>query len=294
MASQQISKPSRSRIRDFGAKSSQSEGVLESHLSRVLLSIATLLIGSGYAYSKLSKLAREAFVEAASSILREEKRKVNIARIAASTGLTRTEVSKIVRRSERNYTLERSDPGSRPANVAAGWISDKYFLDSRNKPRPLPFKGGRFDFTALVRKYSGDIPVRAMMIEMRRLGMVSQDAHGVVRLVRPAIEISKTTVSAMQAVSPWVGLLGESARERTLGTLNSNTHKIDLHFDSLPQVNMVMRQLRKRRVAFIQGLSELGTRTQKDGNLSLRITVAVATAKPTQAKAKTKQSSSRG
>jgi hypothetical protein len=261
------------------SESLQSKAILESHLGRVLLSIATLLVGSGYAYSRLSRLAREAFVDAAASLLHSEKRKINIARIAATTGLTRTEVSKIIRRSSRP-TQWPHDPGNRSANVAAGWISDEDFVDSRKKPRRLPFKGGRFDFTALVKKYSGDIPVRAMLVEMLRLGMVSQDAHGAIRLVRPAIKVSSATASAMRAVSPWVGLLEESVRESPNSNLSSNTHKIDLFFDSEPQVNAVMRLLRNRRAAFVDGLSELGTRTKRNGNVSLRITVAIAATKP--------------
>jgi hypothetical protein len=268
-----------------GANRAEPNVVLESHLSRVLLSIATLLIGSGYAYGRMSKLAREAFVEAAASVLRSEHRKVNIARIAASTGLTRLEVSKIVRRSNRMPIRERV-AWSRPANVAAGWIADKDFINSKKRPRPLLFKGGQYDFAALVKRYSGDIPVRAMLVEMRRLGMVSQDAQGVIRLIRPAIKVSREAISALRAVSPWFGLLEESVHAAPHGDLSSHTHKIHLHFDSIPQVNAVMRLLRKRRVAFVQGLSELGTRTEKSGKISLRINVGIAVAKPIRTRAK--------
>jgi hypothetical protein len=255
--------------------------VLEAHLARVLTGIATVLITSGYAHSRLSKLSRTAFVEAASALLRDESRKVSVARIAASTGLTRTEVSRIVRRKDQG-SPQSQDPKNRSSNVALGWVSDKDFADARNRPRPLPFRGAKHDFSALVKRYSGDIPARAMLVEMRRLGMVSQDSNKKIRLVRAAVHVPSQTASAMRAVSQWVDLLGEGLRKTPRMNLSSNANQVELFFDSIPQVNAVMRVLRKRKTAFVQGISELGARTARDSHYSLRITVALAVARPVQ------------
>jgi hypothetical protein len=248
---------------------------LESDLSRVLISIATLLISSGYAYGRLSRLARSSFVDAAISMCEAEGRKASVAQLAASTGLSRTEVSNILRRRR----VSPPDVISRAASVAQGWLSDSEFLDSRDLPRPLAFKGGGGDFTTLAKRFSGDIPARAMLREMERLKMVVRDHSGALRLIRPSAEITKANVRAMRAIAPWVHMLKDSIQDAKARLLSSNTNQLDLNFDSIPQMLAVLGELRKRRRAFVQGVSELGIGKRRT-KYSLRITVAVAVARP--------------
>jgi hypothetical protein len=254
---------------------------LESDLSRVLTSIATLLISSGYAYGRLSKLARAAFVDAALAIDDGEGRKVSVAQLAASTGLSRIEVSNILRR-RRTFSAEAV---SRAANVAAGWLSDSTFLDSRRLPRPLPFKGGPADFSTLAKRFSGDIPARAMLREMERLGMVSRESSGTLALIRARPKITKANVRAMRAIAPWISLLQDSIQNAKAQSLSSSTHQLELNFDSIPQMLAVLGELKKRRNAFVEGVSELGAGTRRK-NYSLRITIAVAVARPKRTRAK--------
>ena len=69
--------------------------------------------------------------------------------------------------------------------VVSGWMNDREFLDDQGKPACLPLDGSRGSFNALVRKYSGDIPVRAMraMLEEGRTIAVEGTT---VRLIRHA------------------------------------------------------------------------------------------------------------
>jgi hypothetical protein len=57
--------------------------------------------------------------------------------------------------------------------VVDGWRVDREFLNHAGKPRILPISGARRSFARLVRKYGGDIPHRAVLEELRRLGAVS-------------------------------------------------------------------------------------------------------------------------
>jgi hypothetical protein len=254
--------------------------ILEAELSQLLTSIATLLVSSGYAYGQMSKLARIAFVDAAIEACSDGRRKFSIAQIAAATGLTRTEVSSIVRKKKRRQ--RDSDPKNRAVNVAAGWLTDRQYCSAKKVPRALPFKGGTKNFSNLVRKYGGDVPARAMLREMQRLGMVISDSREFLWLARRQAPIAAVNVKAIQAIEPWVALMRDAVRGSEKQDLSSNTSQIDLYFDSVPQVLAVLGDIKRRRLAFVEGISELGVRPANKKNYSMRVTIAVAVARPTK------------
>ena len=255
---------------------------LEADLSRTLSSIATLLISSGYAYGKMSRLARVAFVDAAVETCTADGKRPSIAQIAAATGLTRTEVSNILR--QRKRSLRAVDSKNRSNNVAAGWASDNKYCNTTGIPRPLQFKGRRADFSSLVKKYSGDIPARAMLREMQRLGMVRCDSRGLIRLERKQVPIEMANVRAFKAVEPWMTLLKETVLRNEKQLIRADTSQVELYFDSIPQLLAVLRNLKERRTAFVDGIAGLGGRSAGDNNYSMRINIAVAVARPIRTK----------
>ena len=56
-----------------------------------------------------------------------------------------------------------------------GWLHDTEFLDAAGKAVRLPLQGDTGSFAALVSRYSGDMPYRAMLQEMVRVGAVEVD-----------------------------------------------------------------------------------------------------------------------
>jgi hypothetical protein len=65
--------------------------------------------------------------------------------------------------------------------VIDGWRADREFLNPAGKPKQLPISGSRGSFARLVSKYGGDIPHRAVLDELRRIGGVI-DGGDTVRL----------------------------------------------------------------------------------------------------------------
>jgi len=221
-------------------------------------------------------------VNAAAAIDRDAGEKVSIARIAASTGLTRTEVSRLLRTKSQNLS-DMPGPQNRAIRVAVGWLSDKDFRVSRGDPRPLHFSAGKRNFSQLVKRYSGDIPARAMLLEMKRAEMIRLGDDDLIHLVRREAPVPRKTVSAMRAISPWVDSLWESIQTAGPSELSSRTSQLSLHFDSLPQVKAALREINERRIAFVSGVSEMGTRYSRESRYDLRITIAVASTTPTRA-----------
>jgi hypothetical protein len=273
--------PGTTKSGERGQGTTRTASDLDRSLALILAALAQLLLKSGLGFGHLAKMARVAYVNAAREMDNDKKKKVTIARIAASTGLTRLEVSRIVRqRLSDAKNVPRSS--SRAARVAAGWISDPIYSTSRGPPKALPFEGSGATFSSLVRKYSGDIPARAMLTEMNRLRMVQQDKDDVIRLLRLEENISPATVSTLRAIYPWVSALAQSAQIRHSSSLTLKTVQIPLSFDSIPQVLAAIRSLNERRDAFVESVSQLSSNSRRRNMFKVDVTIAVAAARPSR------------
>jgi hypothetical protein len=115
----------------------------------------------------MHSLNAEAFVAAAMQRSRLKNGRVNQSRVAIMTGLTRTEIRKKLEAQSvevpRIYGAQR---------VMDGWRRDPEFCDSSGAPLDLVPTGAYGSFEALARRYSGDIPARATLEELRRLKLI--------------------------------------------------------------------------------------------------------------------------
>jgi Family of unknown function (DUF6502) len=65
--------------------------------------------------------------------------------------------------------------------VIQGWRTDREFITRAGHTKRLQIVGARGSFARLVRKHGGDVPHRAVLDELRRIGAVS-DHRGTVKL----------------------------------------------------------------------------------------------------------------
>ncbi len=144
-----------------------------------------ILLRNGVPYRAFAEHAKKAYVDVAMEDLESGGRKPSLSRASVVTGLTRKEVSRLAR------APAGPDPGvaeryNRAARVISGWVRDRRYKDGRGRPASLPVEGGRRSFADLVRKYSGDMPVRAVLDELLRVGAVRELRDGRVKLVTRA------------------------------------------------------------------------------------------------------------
>jgi hypothetical protein len=260
------------------AKASRSaKNDLDSLLFEILSHIAAILVSTGYGFTRVSNLAKLAFVQAATSANQIQGSRLSIARIAALTGLTRTDVSQILR-PRKSKTVGK--PTNRITRVASGWAADKRFLHKGARPRPLDFSGTGNTFTALARQYSGDIPPKALLTEMIRLGLARRNKDGKLVLVRSEVVHSQRTTDALKAVVPLIGFLARASTTQLDKQLTSHTDKVEVSFSSLPQVYAAIRELHGRHRAFVAGLEGLGNRADRQNRFAINISVAIAATNP--------------
>jgi len=148
---------------------------LHQALFRILRPLTRLLLRNGIPFGEFSELVKRAYVEAALEDFDDGRRKPTDSRAAVMTGLTRKEV----KRQREILTGQSSGAGdvlhsNRASRVVSGWVHDAAFQTNGGEPAILSFDG-QLSFSELVKRYSGDMPPRAVLDELLRVGVVSVD-----------------------------------------------------------------------------------------------------------------------
>lgn len=179
---------------------------------RILPPLIRLLIRLEISAPEFSSVCKQAYVDTAADRLAKSAKRVSRSRIAIVTGLTRAEVTRLL-----NSRLHGTTTGQRylhrASRVLNGWFTDPEFASRNGRPRELSLKGGRGTFEALVKRYSGDMPPRAMMDELGAMSAVRRQRNGRIRV------ITRGTGSLM--ASKEIASLGARARA-VLDTLCHN------------------------------------------------------------------------
>lgn len=133
--------------------------------------IAALLLEAGVSYHDMMKLVRRAYVDEAAARQRAAGSRPTISRIAASTGLSRPDVSDAL--CAPPIPISASELAPRAGDrILAGWKNDPDFLRPDGTPLPLAYIEGDISFTTLVKRHGPDIPPRAMLKELLGSGHV--------------------------------------------------------------------------------------------------------------------------
>lgn len=102
--------------------------------------------------------------------------RINYSRVAAQTGLSRADVKRLL---ESDLFDARPIAHAPMERVVNGWRTDRLFAYGPGRPKCLRIAGPGASFAALVRKYGGDVPHRAVLDELRRLDAVADSGSSV-------------------------------------------------------------------------------------------------------------------
>lgn len=158
---------------------------LSAAVLRLLRPLVRILLRNGVSYRTFSDLAKWVFVDVASKEFGISGRKQSVSRVSVVTGLTRKEVRR-VRQLSRPDDRATTEKYNRAARVISAWRRERIFLDAEDGPASLPLDGPGATFSELVKRYSGDMPVRATLDELLRVGAVERLKDGRVRLLTRA------------------------------------------------------------------------------------------------------------
>ncbi|RLC30108.1 MAG: hypothetical protein DRH32_06255 [Deltaproteobacteria bacterium] len=149
---------------------------------RILRPLVRLLLRNGMSFVTFSNIAKWVYVDTATREFGLDGRKQSISRVSVITGLSRKEVKK-VREMPRPVDTVSAEQYNRAARVIAAWRREKDFTDAAGNPLILPLQGKGDTFAGLVRKFSGDMPFRAVLDELVSAGAVRKLENSTVKLV---------------------------------------------------------------------------------------------------------------
>lgn len=139
-------------------------------LCDLLEPLAGFVLDAGLSVHEMQSLFRVAAVNGVANRQREVGRRINISGIAASTGISRAEISGILKLlpAERPAVLDRQQQATN--RILKIWHDDPKYTNANGQPADLKIFGSGSTFDSLVKRYGRGIPTRAMMDELLRTG----------------------------------------------------------------------------------------------------------------------------
>jgi hypothetical protein len=152
------------------------ERVLAVAVATLLRPVVRLLLRHSMSCKTFEQIARRVYVDVALQDFAIGSKPSSMSRAAILSGLTRKEVARLV----AEPPVEASEFGARynrAARVLTGWLRDADFCEADGSPRWL-LDEGPGGFADLVRRHSGDMPMRAVLDELLRVGAVRRHGNG--------------------------------------------------------------------------------------------------------------------
>jgi uncharacterized protein DUF6502 len=172
---------------------------LSAAMLQLLRPLVRILLRNNLSHRTFAELAKRVYVDVANTEFAIHGKKQTVSRIAILSGLTRKEVQRLLTRSSTSTSIS-AEEYHRGSRVITGWLRDPKYGDGKGHPRPLAMEGRGASFSALVNSYSGDIPVRAVLDELLRVGAVKQLKDGRICLVSRGYIPQKGSVEKLQVL----------------------------------------------------------------------------------------------
>jgi Family of unknown function (DUF6502) len=177
-------------------------------LAKLLRPLVRLLLKHSFPYSAFESIAKRVYVETAMADFALPGKKPSISRAAILTGLTRKDVNLLLAEPSSRADLSGAYY-NRAARVLTAWVREPRFAGLGESPQPLPIDGPD-GFGELVRLHGGDVPTRAVLDELQRVGAVQVLADGRVALRQRAYVPQDSMVQKLGILGTDVGELIET------------------------------------------------------------------------------------
>ena len=176
--------------------------------------MAEFAVDAGLSTADVCALLREASVRSIANRQLKTSSRVNISGIAATTGISRAEISRILKHQNARPGQKLDRPQQSTNRILAAWHSEAKFADANGQPAQLKLYGRGGTFEMLVKSHGRGIPVRAVLDELLRSRAVELMPDQRIR--------ARTPVAIHRGLSPLViKAFGDRAAD-LLSTMLSN------------------------------------------------------------------------
>lgn len=190
------------------------ERAIDLAVARLLRPLFRVLLRHDKSYRAFEEVARRTYVEVAMEDFGIPGKKPSVSRASILSGLTRKEVQRLLQTPAAD-DAPATEHRNRAARVLTAWVRDADYHDPLGQPRPLEVDGER-GFASLVKRHSGDMPVRAVLDELLRVGAVERQADGRIALLARGYV-------PRRGAPEMVGVLGTDVAD-LIDTIDHNLH----------------------------------------------------------------------
>lgn len=148
------------------------------------------------------------------------------------TGLSRKEVSR-VKKIDSTEDDDITQKYNRAARVISGWVRDTDYSNN-GKPVDLPLESDDVSFASLVKKYSGDMPARAILDELINVKAVTVKDREV-KLLTNAYVPSEGETEKIQILGSDVALLISTIEHNISNKSEPAFYQRKVAYDNLPE-----------------------------------------------------------
>lgn len=146
---------------------------LQKAVTRMLAPLVRVLLRHGVSHAEFASWAKQSYVEEAHKHYGIDNKRPTVSRLAIVTGINRKEVKRIL---DLPADVEPAvAKHNRAIRVVTGWLQDSEYMSAKGEPLPLAYGDADSGFNQLVKRYGGDVPARAVLDELLRVGTVSEE-----------------------------------------------------------------------------------------------------------------------
>lgn len=249
--------------------SPKNDQILYRAILRILRPLVRLLLRNGIPFGEFAECAKRAYVQSAVEDFGIEGRKTTDSRVAIMSGLTRKEVKRLRELEDPSEIVSEAAKQNcnRAARVISGWVRDNEFHDESGATATLPLESeDGCSFSALVKLYSGDVPVRAVLDELIRVGAVVQYRDGRVDLVKRAYLPEGDNAQQVHILGEDVSALLETIDRNIANDNRQPLFQRTLTYDNVPEEALPMwrETASKQSQRFLEKLDHLLTPLDRD------------------------------
>jgi len=214
-------------------------------LATLLRPIVRFLLKHSIPYSAFEAIAKRVYAQTAMEDFAMPGRKPSVSRASILSGLTRKEVNALLHEPWEGIAPS-STHYNRASRVISGWIRDPQFHDADGAPRPLAVDGPD-GFDELVRRHSGDVPTRAVLDELTRVGSLATLPDGRLELRQRAFVPSDSMLLKLRIMGTDVSELIETILhniepDATGARFQRKVMHVGIPLDALPDFRQLSAQ----------------------------------------------------
>jgi len=213
---------------------SKSQQALYTAVFKLLRPLARALLRNGVPYAAFADLAKRAFVDVAMNEFEVPGKKQTVSRASTITGLSRKEVKRLMDIKDED-DRDMVTRYNRAARVVYGWVHDTTYSAADGEAAELEFENGNPSFSSLVKTYSGDVPPRAILDELLKVGVVEKNSDGKIKLLARAYIPQHGTLEKLALLGRDVAGLISTMDENIHGVNETPKFQRKVFYDNLPQ-----------------------------------------------------------